>query len=162
MTDITVNQPETHSVPAAKGPEKLQRLKLTRKVREAIDLMVWNGLKREEAALQVQMKDNSLYVALTRPDVKTYYLNQCEVLRTSGRARRIHRLEAMLEQDANKAAVINAALALESIGNDQASVNAQQTHSPGVVIQIINSGPTDARLTQTVIEQPKLIDVSDG
>jgi hypothetical protein len=122
--------------PKAKPPKEF---KITGKVKVAIDAMVWQGLKRDEAAQLAGIKDNSLYVALRRPDVKAYYLAECEMLRTSGKARRIHRLEAMLEQDDNKAAVINAALALENMGKDQASVNAGQSRTAGVVVIIQGS-----------------------
>jgi hypothetical protein len=129
------NQPQALSKPS----KDAKSLRITGKNKAAIDAMVWQGLKRADAAQVAGLKDHALYVALTKPHVKAYYLSQCEMLRTSGRARRIHRLEAMLEQSDNKAAVINAALALESMGNDQASVSAQQKQSPGVVIQIINA-----------------------
>jgi hypothetical protein len=130
------------------APKEAKQLRISGKVRTAIEAMVWQGLKRSDAAEVAGLKDNSLYVAFMKPDVKAYYAQQCEVLRTSGRARRIHRLEAMLEQSDNKAAVINAALALESIGTDQATANAAQSARPGVVVQILMQAPVDARLTQ--------------
>jgi hypothetical protein len=125
--------PDTHDAKPVKTRP------ITRKAKDAIDAMVWLGLPRDEAAKKAGLSDHGLYKALRSPPVKAYYLSECEMLRTSGRARRIHRLEAMLEQSDNKAAVINAALALEGMGNDQASVSAQQKQSPGVVIQIINA-----------------------
>ena len=125
--------------PPAKTSKDAKNLRITGKNKAAIDAMVWQGLKRADAAQVAGLKDHALYVAMTKPHVKAYYLSQCEMLRTSGRARRIHRLNDMVEQNDNKAAVINAALALESMGNDQASVSAQQKQSPGVVIQIINA-----------------------
>jgi hypothetical protein len=147
-------------LPAKSTSKEAKTLKVTGKNRAAIDAMVWQGLKRDEAAKSAGLTDHALYVALTKPHVKAYYAQQCEVLRTSGRARRIHRLEAMLEQSDNKAAVINAALALESIGTDQATVNTQQSAVPGVVIQIVTHAPapavTDARLTQPVIDVPEM------
>lgn len=124
-------------LPSAKPAKETKELRVTGKNRAAIDAMVWEGLIRSEAAEKAGLKDHALYVALTKPHVKAYYAQQCEVLRTSGRARRIHRLEAMLEQSDNKAAVINAALALESIGTDQATANTAQSAMPGVVIQIV-------------------------
>jgi hypothetical protein len=142
---------------AAIASKSDKTLRITGKVRAAIDLMVWTGLKRDEAAQQSGMKDNSLYVALTRPDVKAYYLRQCEVLRTSGRARRIHRLEAMLEQDDNKAAVINAALALDRIGEADAISRGTQMQ-PGMQIVIVTGTP----LTQVSAHPIKTIEQSDG
>jgi hypothetical protein len=139
-TSVAVQMDKPAQAPA-KTPKETKTLRITAKVRAAVDAMVWEGLKRDDAANKAGMKDNSLYVALTRPDVKAYYNQQCEVLRTSGRARRIHRLEAMLEQNDNKAAVINAALALEGMANDQAAANAQVSAVPGVIIQIVTQAP---------------------
>jgi hypothetical protein len=138
MTDISISTP---AKPPAITSKEAKPLKVTGKVKAAIDAMVWEGLKRDDAALQAGMKDNSLYVALRRPEVKAYYLAECEVLRTSGRARRIHRLEEMQEQNDNKAAVVNAILALEGMANDQAAANAQQSAVPGVIVQIITQAP---------------------
>lgn len=121
--------------PATKQPKPLT---VTGKNRVAIDAMVWEGLKRSDAAAKAGLKDHALYVALTKPHVKAYYLAQCEVLRTSGRARRIHRLEAMLEQDDNKAAVINAALALDRVTDQEVASRAAAT--PGLQIVVIQGG----------------------
>jgi hypothetical protein len=159
MSDLATI-PQSQQQATAKTAKPAKQLRISAKVRTAIEAMVWEGLKRDEAAEKAGLKDNSLYVAFMKPDVKAYYAQQCEVLRTSGRARRIHRLEAMLEQSDNKAAVINAALALESIGTDQATVNTQQSAVPGVVIQIVTHAPapavTDTRLTQPVIDMPEM------
>jgi hypothetical protein len=143
MSDISAQSAPLPIDCRLKAPQTLDKrgkpLKVNGKNKAACDFMVWQGLTRRDAAKAAGLTDAALYAALTKPHVKAYYLTQCEVLRTSGRARRIHRLEAMQEQDDNKAAVVNAILAIEGMGNDQASVNAQQTHSPGVVIQIINT-----------------------
>lgn len=138
MQDLATITP----LPRKSADKPAKTLTVTGKNRAAIDAMVWEGLKRSDAAAKAGLKDHALYVALTKPHVKAYYNQQCEILRTSGRARRIHRLEAMLEQNDNKAAVINAALALEGMGdNNPLSANGNP-RSPGVVIQIINSvGP---------------------
>ena len=140
-----------------------KNLRINGKNKAACDFMVWEGLTRKEAAAKAGLKDHALYVALSKPHVKAYYLSQCEVLRTSGRARRIHRLEAMLEQDDNKAAVINAALALDRVSDEALSRTAQSI--PGLQIVIVQggvAGPTDARLTHATIDASKMIDVSDG
>ena len=60
------------------------------------------------------------------------------MLRTSGRARRIHRLEQMAEQDENKQAAVNAIRALDNISDEQqASIGAAR--SPGFQIVIVNN-----------------------
>src|SRR5450631_2256543 len=96
---VTTRQP---SAPA----KRTRKHTISPKVKAALDLMVWLGLKRDEAATKAGLKDNSLYVALRKPDVKAYYAAECEVLRVSGRARRIYRLETISEQDENKQAAV--------------------------------------------------------
>lgn len=112
-------------------------LKCTGKVKTAIDSMVWQGLRRDDAALAAGLTSHGLREALRKSHVKAYYNEQCEVLRLSGRARRIHRLEAMVEQDENKQAVINAVRALDHIDEAQQSA-AGRTQMPGFVIVIGN------------------------
>lgn len=147
MPEITISEQPSTAQALAKPSQTDKQVRISAKVRTAVDAMVWQGLKRADAAELAGLKDNSLYVAFMKPEVKAYYLQQCDVLRTSGRARRIHRLEAMLEQSDNKAAVINAALALESIGQDQVSANAAQSAQPGVIIQIVTQAAQPALKT---------------
>lgn len=117
--------------------------KVTGRLKRALDAMVWTGINRNDAAQGAGLTDHSLYVALRRPHVKAYYLAECEVLRLSGRARRIHRLEAMVEQDENKQAVINAARALDNLSDEQVN-SAARVQSPGFIIQVIG----DVRVAQ--------------
>jgi hypothetical protein len=101
--------------------------------------MVFRGRTRDESAIHEGLQPDSLYRALRRPDVKNEYLRLCEVLRVSGRARRISRLEAIVEQDENKQAAVNAARALELMGTDEAArVSDNPPVLPGVVIYIGN------------------------
>jgi hypothetical protein len=130
---------ETTSEPVI--PQKSERkLKITRQVKTAIEAMVWQGLKRADAAQAAEMKDNSLYVALRRPDVKSHYLQELEVLRLSERARSVFRLTELRDQDDNKMVAFNAAKELAGGSQDERSaVNSQSL--PGLVVQInVQSG----------------------
>lgn len=143
-------------------PEQSERKTpaISRKVQDAIRAMVWEGLKRADAAQKAGMTDHGLYVAMRSPHVKAAYLAECEVLRVSGRARRIHRLEEMVEQNDNKAAVVNAALALERLNPDDISSTSSGHSTPGVTIKIVQLvAPTDTQLTQ---RQVVTIDNDDG
>jgi hypothetical protein len=95
--------------------------KVTGKLKAAISWMVWGGLPRDEAAAKAGLTPHGLYSALRKNHVKAEYLAECEVLRVSGRARRIHRLEALSEQDENKMAAVQASRALDAMGNDAAA-----------------------------------------
>jgi hypothetical protein len=78
-------------------------------------------------------------------------------LRTSGRARRIHRLEQMSEQDENKAAVVNAIRALELMGNDE-QVQRGAASTPGMIIIINGSHGAGPLTTQTHVPDTKTIE----
>lgn len=135
---------------------------VTGKVRRAVDAMVWLGLHRDKAAEHAGLAVHSLYQALRRPPVKAYYLDQCETLRTSGRARRLHRLEALAAQDDNLNAAVAAIKAAEQMGEQDVSrTNGGAAQTPGFLITIVNTaalGPSHAlpntRQPATIEAQP--------
>lgn len=146
---LTVAQP----APPAKPVATIERAGQIRgRLKTAIDAMVWLGLTRKLAAEHAGMTEHGLYTALRKPHVKAFYLSECEVLRTSGRARRIHRLEAMLEQDDNKAAVINAALALDRVTDQEVAGKSAALPGLQIIIQQTVSAP--------VVSGPSPIDVT--
>ena len=99
------------------------RGKVTGKLALAISAMVWEGSCRPEAAKAAGLKDHSLREALRKPHVKAFYRAQLEVLRTSERARNIHALARIRDQDQNKMAAVAAVKALEQIGDDPGREN---------------------------------------
>lgn len=115
--------------------------------------MVWQGLKRAQAAESAGLKDHSLYVALTHPHVKAYYLQQCEVLRTSERARNIHRLIEIREAADNMPAV-HAIRDLMAEPDQTLAARAQQL--PGFTI-VINAGAAHQQMRDVT---PVLSDVT--
>jgi hypothetical protein len=132
-------------------PEKI--LRVTGKNKAAIDAMVWQGLNRRDAAQTAGLTDHALYTALTKPHVKAYYLSQLDVLRTSERARNIHALVEVRDQDENKMARVQAVKALEQISED-APANGAGGRVPGMQIVIVQ-GSNGAQSTQ-----PTTIDVN--
>jgi hypothetical protein len=137
-TDIATSPPA--SLPISRTPIEIstktgRKLRMTRRVKAAIDAMVWQGLKRDEAAQFANLKDNSLYVALSKPDVRAYYLQQLDVLRTSERARNFHALVDVRDQTGNAMARVNAVKAMEQIEqvSDHVGVLGR---APGVTIVI--------------------------
>lgn len=149
----------TVAKPAASLPEKPKSdkpLRVTGKNKAAIDAMVWEGLKRRDAAEKAGLKDHALYVALTKPHVKAYYLAQLDVLRTSERARNIHTLAEVRDQTSNQMARVQAVKALEQISDDPVGASTA-SQSPGVVVQIINQAPAMASVIQhdgTIDDKP--------
>lgn len=119
---------------------KSKPLAVTGRLKTAIDAMVWQGLKRDEAAASANLTAHALYSALRKPHVKAYYLAECEVLRTSGRARRIHRLEEISEATSNLNASVQAIRTLDApdnANNPMGSGRSASVTMPGLVIQII-------------------------
>jgi hypothetical protein len=138
----TTRVPRTHQDVQAGA----RTVRISRRVKAAVEAMVWQGMKRGEAAQATGMKDNSLYVAFRRPEVRAYYLSECEVLRVSGRARRIHRLEGLVEQDENKMAAVQASRTLDNMGEDAQARSGVQA-SPWLTIRITNVAAAPAPIT---------------
>lgn len=82
---------------AASIRKEKKEIVLTQKNREAIEAMVFEGLKRPDAAALVGLTDHALRTALTKPHVLAY-LNECtEVLRTGLRPRALHTMGELLD-----------------------------------------------------------------
>jgi hypothetical protein len=119
--------------------------------------MVWSAASRKEAAQVAGLTDHGLRQALRRPHVMAFYLSECEVLRASGRAKRLHRLEELAAQNVNVNGAVAAIKAAEQIAEDPARSSGANP-SPGIVIRVltvnnaapaVTSGPVvDATYTQ--------------
>lgn len=120
-------------------PRHQPRINPTGRVRQAIDAMVWQGLPRDTAAKDAGLKPKSLYAAFLKPHVKAYYLAQLEVLRTSERARTIHRMVEIRDAADNMPAV-NAGKVLLQL-EDEPTSGASVGQRPGLVI-VIGAGLT--------------------
>jgi hypothetical protein len=139
-TELTTapDKPPTRQAKAVAGRSK--PLAVTGKLKRAIDFMVWEGSKTDyaSAAKHAGMTAFSVRSALEKPHVKAYYMAQVDVLRTSERARNIHRLVEIRDSADNMPAV-NAIKEINRVDETQSGVSVQQ-RAPGVVIQIINQG----------------------
>jgi hypothetical protein len=111
--------------------------RVTGKLYKAIDAMVWSAASRKEAAQVAGLTDHGLRQALRRPHVLAFYLSECEVLRASGRAKRLHRLEELAAQDSNMNAAVNAIKVAEQIVEDPVRRGAA-TPTPGIVINLVS------------------------
>ena len=128
---------------------KQPQLRINGRNKTAIDAMVWEGLKRSEAAAKAGLTDHALYVALTKPHVRSYYLQQLDVLRTSERARNIHTLAEVRDQDSNQMARVAAVKALEQLDDDETG-SKRGNSLPGLQIVVVTGSAA----------QPATIDVS--
>ena len=117
-------------------------LRITRRVKAAIEAMVNSGAKLDDAAREAGMTTRALRLALQKPHVLAVYRAQCDVLRNAHRARNIHRLAQIRDAEDNMPAV-NAIKALEQLGDEQ--TNKPNAPSPGVTIRIVNVTATPAQ-----------------
>jgi hypothetical protein len=117
---------------------------LTPKNKAAVELMVFDGLKRSEAAELVGLTDHALRTALTKPHVLAYLNEQMEVLRTSGRPRALHTMIELLESK-NDSTKFKAAEYLDGMNRSSHQVGATQINlqvnntvkvTPGYVIDL--------------------------
>jgi hypothetical protein len=109
------------------------------RTRRAVDLMVWQGVPRDQAAAQSGMKAKSLCDAFRLPSVKAYYMAQLQVLRDSERSRNIHRL-VQIRDAANNMPAVQAIKALEQLDDIQSNTQSMQ-RAPGLQIVIQTVSP---------------------
>jgi hypothetical protein len=122
---------------------------VTDKQRAAIHAMVFEGQKRPDAAKTAGMHDETLRLALTKPNVLAYLNEQIEVLRTSGRPRALHTMIDLLDSK-NDSTKFKAAEYLDgqnrgnhTIGATQVNVQVNNTLNvtPGYVIRLGRTAP---------------------
>jgi hypothetical protein len=73
-----------------------RKTRLSGRVKAAIELMVWKGQKRDQAADSAGLHRDSLRKALKRPDVLAHMRAQMDLLRTSAAAGTISRAEHLM------------------------------------------------------------------
>jgi hypothetical protein len=146
----TSDAPKAQSLVPQRNSERLPGV--TRKVRAAIEAMVWKGLHRRDAAKHAEMAEHSLYQALRRPPVRAFYLSQLEVLRTSERARNIHALVAIRDESENDMARVRAVSVIESISEAEAARGgyAASPLQPGLVIQVVTTGAEAVKVAPVI------------
>jgi hypothetical protein len=124
---------------AAAIPGRSARNKVTGKLKVALDLMVWSGEKRADAAAKAGLADASLRGALRKPHVLQHYNAEPAALRTSLRAKNIHRLDTIADNSKNDMAKVAAIKTMEVIA-DQADEKQRPGNAllPGLQIVIVN------------------------
>jgi hypothetical protein len=133
------SEPEQTSRQALAAKDRSLPGRVTGRLRRAIDMMVWEAADRKTAAQAVGMSDHSVREAFRKAHVIQYYREQCEVLRESGRAKRLHRLDALASQDVNRNAAVQAIRVAEQLGDvETARGSYGPSAQPGLVIVIEN------------------------
>lgn len=70
-------------VEAIRPEPPLKQIQISRKVRTAVTLMVWEGSNRKEAAERAGITESALYKAMRQPKVKALYAAEMEEFRQS-------------------------------------------------------------------------------
>jgi hypothetical protein len=130
----------TRQAAAVEGRSK--RLRVTGKLRVAIEAMIWEGLTRKDAAAKAGLADSSLRFAMRKSHVMAHFNAELANLRTSLRARNVHRLDDIAHKSANDMARVQAVKTLEQLA-DVAEQNHRpgQTTTPGIQIVIVQRVP---------------------
>jgi hypothetical protein len=112
------------------------------KLKTALHFMVWENLRRKDAAEKAGLADSSLRFAFRKPHVMAYYHAELKALRDNLRAHNVHRLDKIANDSKNDMARVAAVKALEII-SDQADEKQRPGAGimPGLQIVIIG-GPT--------------------
>jgi hypothetical protein len=147
MTDHLPTAP-TRQAAAIEG--RSRRGAVTGKLKTALDLMVWSGKKRVDAAQEAGLADCSLRAALRKPHVLQHYNAELAALRTSLRAKNVHRLDTIADDSKNDMARVAAVKALEII-IEQADERTGAVTMPGLQIIIVQPAPGPREINPTII-----------
>jgi hypothetical protein len=116
--------------------------------------MVWEGGKADVAAAAAHagLSTHAVRCALLKPHVIRFYDEQRQVLLTGERARNIHRLKELRDQDENRTAAVQAVDRLEEAAENRRSKGGNAVNrSPGIVIVIAGRDP-QMKVDGSVIE----------
>lgn len=137
-------------------------LKVTGRIAEAVRLMIEEGKTYQEAAAAVGMHVRLMRKAIERPHVLSYIRQQRQVFRATINASNDLRLAAVRDKSGNSMAVVQAVKALEQLDDEvTARRGSGFSTSPGLVINILNTGAasTDVQLARQSNE--KVNDIKD-
>lgn len=133
---------------AAAVRKQNKQIEISPKVKLAIDLMVFEGMKRDEAAESVGLAIISLRQAMLKPHNLAYLNEQMEVLRTSARPRALRKMTDLLEAKTERIQ-FEAAKYLDGMDRPSHAVGATQVNvqvnntvnvTPGYVLDLRPEG----------------------
>lgn len=145
------------------SPPRLNRktgkpLKVTGKVSEALDLMIFEGMRWADACLKVGMPKRTARAAIDRPHVLQELRRRKQVFRADVSAANILKLAEIRDQTDNRMAALGAIKALEQIDEESEQRSANRS-APGVTIVI--AAPASLTAHQPSIDAKPLIEQDD-
>jgi hypothetical protein len=115
--------------------ERSAPMRVTGRLKQALDAMIWRGLARDEAALAAGLKPHSLYCAFRKRHVLAYFAQELGSLRASAKAKAFHVLESIAASSENDMARVNAVKAMAQLDVEEIQHPRQPT-SPGFVVVV--------------------------
>lgn len=117
-----------------------KQVRISRKVRDAVELMISQARKRADAAQQAGLTDDALYRALKKPEVQALMRERLADLRKSEAARSIARMADIADTGRSEAAKVEANKWLAGIEGVRPAERVQHDHThrivPGYVIDL--------------------------
>lgn len=110
--------------------------KVTGRLKRALDLMVWDAKRDNEAAVETGITISAIRIALKQPHVRAYYREQIEVLRGRESARNIHRA-IEIRDAANNMPAIHAIRYLDGEDAENARQLNAMHRSPGLTVVVV-------------------------
>lgn len=133
---MTENLPAVPSPQAVAARNRSSPGRVTGRLKNALDRMVWHGDKRADAATAAGMTDHSLRVALKKPHVLAHLRAELASLREAERPRNVHRLTELRDQDENRNAAVKAVQTLEQLSTEFRGDAGAVQQRPGIVIVV--------------------------
>jgi hypothetical protein len=136
-----------------------RQVRISTRVKHAVEAMVERGLRREDAAKEAGLTDNALYIALRKPETLAYRNDRMRVFRESAASRSIARVDRLADEAVSEHVKLGAnelLMGIEGIGKVQRSENihVHQGSVPGLTI-VFNGQFDEARL---IADQPLAIE----
>lgn len=133
-----------------------REVRISRNVRRAIDVMVFEGAKRSVAAQTAGITDGALQLAMRKPEVLAYMNTQQGVLRTSAAARSVARVDILADEAGSDSVKLDAnkwLAGLQGIAPIQRSESITHLvhHQPGLVV-MRTAEPSVPLIADQVIE----------
>ncbi len=141
MTDTSITTTEPKPIRRSTKPQAPADRPPTGRTKQALDLMVHDGLTDNEAAVKAGITLTAIRMAIQKRGVRAYLQEQREVSRARICARNIHRL-AEIRDKADNMPAVQAIKMLEQRDEDEARAASAARHSPGVVIVVQGAAVT--------------------
>jgi len=109
---------------ASRMKKEKKAVKLTPRIKQAVEHMVFEGMTRRDAAQAVGISDEAMRQALLRPSCLTYMNEQIEVLRTGARPQALNAVITLMEKSSSDRVKLDAAKYIDGMDRTVHTVGA--------------------------------------